>query len=286
VVFEIFSGQAVFQGETPLVTLFKHLHEAPPLEGAWAPIPPPLVEPLRMALAKDPASRFESVARFQEALERARVECAPDAPLAPATPPPGGAETATILRPTPGPAHTAPAARASAASRRWALAAVPALVAVALAVLLVRVRTPPPAADAVGPTAGGTASPASPVAAPAAAPAPPAGSGVAGERRADVSPRPRSTPARELLADVRVPDLGASTTGTLRLTVIPPAEVTVDGRLVGTVSTQAVELPPGSHVVRVLHPDYKPLQRIVTIPPGGAFDLSLDLAEKGIRLER
>ncbi|HEY7511744.1 MAG TPA: serine/threonine-protein kinase, partial [Vicinamibacteria bacterium] len=159
VVFEIFSGQAVFQGETPLVTLFKHLHEAPPLEGAWAPIPPPLVEPLRMALAKDPAARFESVARFQEALERARVECAPDAPLAPATPPPGGAETATILRPTPGPAHTAPVARASPASRRWALAAVPALVAVALAVLLVRVRTPPPAADTAGPTAGGTTSP-------------------------------------------------------------------------------------------------------------------------------
>src|SRR5687767_2997329 len=39
VVFEIFSGQAVFQGETPLVTLFKHINEEPQLEGAWAPIP-------------------------------------------------------------------------------------------------------------------------------------------------------------------------------------------------------------------------------------------------------
>src|SRR5688572_31157463 len=67
VVFEIFSGQAVFQGETPLVTLFKHINEAPPLEGGWAPIPAPLVEPLRVALAKDPADRFETVAQFQEA---------------------------------------------------------------------------------------------------------------------------------------------------------------------------------------------------------------------------
>jgi PEGA domain len=58
----------------------------------------------------------------------------------------------------------------------------------------------------------------------------------------------------------------------------------VDGRLVGTVSAQELSLPPGTHTVRVLHPDYKPLQRIVTIGPGAIVDLPLDLAEKGIRV--
>jgi hypothetical protein len=82
----------------------------------------------------------------------------------------------------------------------------------------------------------------------------------------------------------RVPDLRNAAIGTLRLTVVPPAEVTVDGRLVGTVSAQALSLPPGTHVIKILHPDYKPLQRIVTITPGGTFELPLDLAEKGIRI--
>ena len=57
-----------------------------------------------------------------------------------------------------------------------------------------------------------------------------------GARRPPVAP--------ELVVDARVPDLGRVTTGRLRLTVIPPAEVTVDGRLVGTVSAQ--ELTPAA----------------------------------------
>jgi hypothetical protein len=88
------------------------------------------------------------------------------------------------------------------------------------------------------------------------------------------------------VADARVPDLGHVAAGTLRLTVVPPAEVTVDGRLVGTVSAHELSLPPGTHVVRILHPDYKPLQRIVTISPGATLELPLDLAEKGIRVPR
>jgi predicted Ser/Thr protein kinase len=292
VVYEIFSGQAVFQGETPLVTLFKHINEAPPLDAAWAPIPPPLVPPLTIALAKDPAGRYETVALFAAALKEARARCLLDAPAAVAasarpdpTPTPTPA-TATIHRPRT-PSETAPYVAAAAppppARRVGRVAAAAALVAAAVAAVLwtrdaAQVRLAAEA-GAIAPIRTGASSPPS-----TTAPAVPLSTLAAS--RADSPARPRPSTRPELVADARVPDLGRATVGTLRLTVVPPAEVTVDGRLVGTVSTQALSLPPGTHVVKILHPDYKPLQRIVTITAGGTFELPLDLAEKGIRIKR
>jgi len=279
VVFEIFSGQAVFQGETPLVTLFKHINEDPPLDGAWAPIPAPLVPPLRIALAKDPAGRYETVALFAAALEDARSRCLLDAPAAavpserPAPSPSSSPETATLLGRPAGPS-------AAPSSRRRAMGAGVALLAVAVTAAVIGARESAPVASR-GEGASGATLPAGLAGAPGAALRTPAAS--APPRAAAArDPRPAADPA--LVADGRVPDLGNVAAGTLRLTVVPPAEVTVDGRLVGTVSAHELSLPPGTHVVRVLHPDYKPLQRIVTINPGATYDLPLDLAEKGIRL--
>jgi serine/threonine-protein kinase len=283
VVFEIFSGQAVFQGETPLVTLFKHVNEDPQLEGAWAPIPAPLVPVLRTALAKDPAARYETVALFTSALEEARRQCVPDAPagMAPLERP--APETATLLR-APQEQRTAPwvAPRPIASSRRRAVGAGVALLAVAATAAVLSWRDEAPGASRAPGAAAANATDG-----PASAPAPPRPAPTSAS-----SPRPREEPGRgrppaadpDLVADERVPDLGRVTMGTLRLTVVPPAEVTVDGRLVGTVSAHELSLPPGTHVVRILHPDYKPLQRIVTISPGATLDLPLDLAEKGIRV--
>src|SRR6185436_17006028 len=62
VIFEIFTGHVPFRGETPIATIFKHLQEAPPLEGpSAAGMPPTLVPVLRRALAKTPAERYDSV---------------------------------------------------------------------------------------------------------------------------------------------------------------------------------------------------------------------------------
>jgi hypothetical protein len=74
--------------------------------------------------------------------------------------------------------------------------------------------------------------------------------------------------------------------GTLRLVLTPEAPVTVDGGSLGPVSSREVLLDPGKHVIRVLHPDYKPLQRVVTIERGVTTTLLLDLTEKGIRKPR
>jgi eukaryotic-like serine/threonine-protein kinase len=87
VIFEIFTGDVPFRGETPVATIFKHLQEPPPLWGPRAVALPESLRPvLEKALAKDPASRYASAAEMLEALRAARGEAAP---------PPG----ATVARP-------------------------------------------------------------------------------------------------------------------------------------------------------------------------------------------
>lgn len=43
---------------------------------------------------------------------------------------------------------------------------------------------------------------------------------------------------------------------------------------------------PGRRVLRILHPDYQPLQRVLNVTPGGRPRVVIDLAEKGIRKPR
>jgi hypothetical protein len=74
--------------------------------------------------------------------------------------------------------------------------------------------------------------------------------------------------------------------GSLTLLVVPESPVTIDGASIGVVSLREIPLSAGAHVVRVLHPDYEPLQRKLTIRPGLTEKLVLDLSEKGIRKTR
>ena len=70
----------------------------------------------------------------------------------------------------------------------------------------------------------------------------------------------------------------------MSLLIVPAAEVTIDGASLGTVTIRDIALPPGPHTVRVLHPDYKPLQRKVTIEPELTQRLVLDLRLKAVPL--
>jgi serine/threonine-protein kinase len=67
VMFEIFTGDVPFQGETPVATLFKQLQDPPPLNAPRRPRH--LSAVLGKALAKDARDRFASVADFIEALD-------------------------------------------------------------------------------------------------------------------------------------------------------------------------------------------------------------------------
>ena len=72
VVFEIFTGDVPFHGDTPIATLFKHIQEPPPLAGRPG-IPPALMPVLEKALAKDPADRYDSAHAMAVALREARA---------------------------------------------------------------------------------------------------------------------------------------------------------------------------------------------------------------------
>ncbi len=69
--------------------------------------------------------------------------------------------------------------------------------------------------------------------------------------------------------------------GTLRLYVSPWATVVVDGEAVGTTPLKALTLAPGSHVVHLRHPDYRPLTRTVEVVAGEETKLEVDMAAAG-----
>ena len=83
VIYEMFTGQVPFRGETPISTILKHLHDPPPLEGPQAATIPPALKPvLRRALAKEPAYRYPTAAALAEALRQARTPSRRQQPVA------------------------------------------------------------------------------------------------------------------------------------------------------------------------------------------------------------
>jgi serine/threonine protein kinase len=90
------------------------------------------------------------------------------------------------------------------------------------------------------------------------------------------APTPAVTAATE---NSRPPTPGV---GYLQLGAKPYALVIVDGKEVGTLPMRALELTEGKHVVRFLHPDYQPLQRVVTIRKGEGTKLFVDFTLDGI----
>lgn len=66
----------------------------------------------------------------------------------------------------------------------------------------------------------------------------------------------------------------------------PWADVTVDERLAGQTPLRRIALRPGAHEVVLVHPDYRPFQRKVTIRPGQTFRLDFDFATEGVRRAR
>jgi serine/threonine-protein kinase len=101
---------------------------------------------------------------------------------------------------------------------------------------------------------------------------------------APASPGILSTPPPAVVVTSAGPAASVET-GTLRLSVHPESEVVLDGTSLGRLSMRDLTLEAGPHTVRVVHPDYEPLQRKVTVRPGAATQLVLDLAEKAIRKE-
>lgn len=79
-IFELFTGQVPFRGQSPFATMLQHLEDAPPLTGPEARrLPPSLIGILRGLLAKDPESRFRDCRQTIAALQAARAGDVPEA---------------------------------------------------------------------------------------------------------------------------------------------------------------------------------------------------------------
>jgi hypothetical protein len=59
--------------------------------------------------------------------------------------------------------------------------------------------------------------------------------------------------------------------------------VLVDGSRVTTAPLRKIPLSPGTHVVQLVHPEYQPLQRRITLRAGQTVSLSVDLPQEGVR---
>jgi outer membrane biosynthesis protein TonB/predicted Ser/Thr protein kinase len=92
VTYELFTGTLPFQGDTPVATIVRQLHDAPFLDVPT--LPGPLRPVLARALAKDPVDRYAGADDMRRALEGACEAHAPMA-MAPGAPPPPPVEDDT-----------------------------------------------------------------------------------------------------------------------------------------------------------------------------------------------
>ena len=301
VLFELFTGELPFRGDTPVATLLKHLQEPPPLDfPAAAAIPPAVKSVLRIALSKSVKERYATATELAAELIKARDLSGLGPPakvlaLGALPPPVPGAGGPTMTLPTPVPRLRLPW-HAHAPVRRVGFAALAALVLLAVGVGLGRrlsqqagrpaedVASPSIIPDASVPVSTAPTEP-PPTTAPTAAdaaspePAPP---------RPAPTPSARSRALRPSTPPPGTPTAAASTeagdTGTLQIQVLPWADVAVDGGpLVETWGPRQLSLRAGTHVLRFVHPKYKPVERSVTVLAGKTIRLDLDLSKTELR---
>jgi serine/threonine protein kinase len=75
VIFELFTGDVPFRGDTPVATIVKHLNEPPPFDAPiGAPIPRAMLPLLRKLLAKKAADRHQTATELAAALRQAAGE--------------------------------------------------------------------------------------------------------------------------------------------------------------------------------------------------------------------
>jgi serine/threonine-protein kinase len=282
VIYELFTGAVPFRGDTPISTILKHLHDAPPLDAAR--LPRGLRPVLQRALAKSPEERYPSARAVADALREARDPSRRQLPM-----PTEALEAPTLAQ-----------QRARRRLQPWLLA-LP-IAAVGAGVLLLRsgapagapsptATSPLPAATLLAVTPPPTSAPtlaqapmslaAIPVATPPAATLRPSSSPRVSPT--PMSPTPTTLPAAATPASTPAPSPAtAPGAGMLQVAVRPWAEVSLDGKLLGSTPLDRVALSAGDHVLRIRHPAFEVLERKVSVRSGETTKLFVDLASEGV----
>ncbi len=126
IVFEMLTGKAPFEGETPVQQLMKHIMEQPPVVSRVKPNLPAAIDPVvTRALAKDPDDRFASVEEFSSALASATTVAAANGTPQPTITPAQEAGLATIVESPTGETASGTGELASVAPSMQSIAADP-----------------------------------------------------------------------------------------------------------------------------------------------------------------
>jgi hypothetical protein len=108
-------------------------------------------------------------------------------------------------------------------------------------------------------------------------PLPPTTTMAAAPRPQRPTPAPTARPAPVVIATPPPPTTAAAQ-GTVRVRVLPWAEVEVDGEARGTTPLRPLTLAAGEHVLRFRHPDFRPLIRRITVRANETTTVEVDLA--------
>jgi serine/threonine-protein kinase len=307
VIYELFTGQVPFRGETPISTILKQIQETPQLEEAHAARLPPSLRPvLKKALAKDPSQRYGSARELAEALRQASKPSSKQQPI-----PTAALQAPTMAAPTvvsTTPPRVVPRPQVPR-SRSFPVVPVAGGVIGVLGIgalvfwWMGRGGTGPvPGEEGASPSPGAT------VAAVSMSPTPtptPLRSQVdqvllAATATPTPTPRPRRpTPPPPTPRPVRATPKPARATptpapatptpvvargpGRLKVVVRPWATIYVDGREIGQTPLDAFSVESGSHLVRIRNPLWKAIEKRVVIRPGETKELVFDLPKQGTR---
>jgi serine/threonine protein kinase len=116
---------------------------------------------------------------------------------------------------------------------------------------------------------------------------PPAAAPIVTPRPSPVSAaRTERTTSRPSLAPATVPAtpppavMAAPGMGTVRIRVLPWADVEVDGEMKGTTPLRPLSLSAGNHVLRFRHPDFRPLIKRITVRANETLAVEVDLGRE------
>jgi eukaryotic-like serine/threonine-protein kinase len=299
VLFEMATGAPVFDGESDFSVMRSHTDVEPPDPSANGDVPPAVAAVIKRALAKTPGERFQSAAELYQALDAATRPGSPDpvldktyisqrtprpedVPTDPAPPPrrPGELDRTVMMPDAPAAIvtqvmpreradSTLQVVRAAMRPRSKAPLLFGGLAAVTVTFAAAYVAYTPPPVPQPEPVAE--------VVAPAAPPA-------VIEKPPD-PPLPEEIPAPVVVTQqpaVKAPAIKRGD-GELVITTtfngqLSWAWLDVDGSRVGS-TPKKLKLAPGTHVIRLERPGYKPISRQVTVAAGQSGKLPLELEQ-------
>ena len=96
------------------------------------------------------------------------------------------------------------------------------------------------------------------------------------------SPEPRRRRVRSTPAPTPEPTPTPTPRAVLAVLARSGTEIEIDGKATGQAPLEGIELEPGTHVVRLTHPEYWPLVRPISLASGQSLRLDVDLAWEAV----